>query len=194
MRTYGIIFLIMATMATQSQAAGVGIFGSYWDPSDVGSETGAGITLRLNAGQNLLMDLRGSYFSFNRQDLVAGAGNTTKLEVIPLEISIITRLSPAPDFVPYVGAGIGYYTAEGEFTVGNQKSDLDVDSEIGYSLSAGVDIKINRTFNLFAEAKYVWVTFDKARIPETASLPASGTDFEIKMNGMLVNLGLVMRW
>lgn len=190
-KTNALIVLIASCFAVHSPAAGVGVFGSYWDPSDLSSETGGGLLLRLNAGNNLLMDVRGAYYSFNRQDVVPGAGDSADLEIIPLELSLISRMAPAPDFVPYVGGGIGYYIADGEYMAGGQKATLDIDNEIGFSLMAGVDIKINRTFNLFADAKYVWVTFDKVRTGGNEAVP---TDFDIKMNGLVVSLGLIMRW
>ncbi len=189
MKKWWIMVWLVGACATQSPAAGVGVFGSYWDAGDLGTEAGYGALLRLNANRNLFIDLRASMFSFDQGGLADGAANTAKVDVTPLELVFITRLSPAPDFTPYVGGGIGYYIADGDFRVGSSKSDLDIDNELAYFLVGGLDVKITRSFNLFAEAKYIWAKFD-----EVESQEGPPAEFDIKMNGLAFNVGVIMRW
>lgn len=181
-----IVLMALGSWVTPVHAGKAGIFASHWDSKDMGSEIGFGALIRLNSGAGLQMDLRGSRFEFEKQH--AGAG-TTELELTPLELVFISPLAPAPDFRPYIGAGAGYYIAEGSYREGARETELDVSNEWGYFLLGGLDIRLARSFNFFAEAKYTRLKIDDL---ETEDVPQRLS--RVTMTGLAFNLGLMLSW
>lgn len=59
---------------------------------------------------------------------------------------------------PYVGAGIAYmYVADTEDGV---VTDLEIDDSLGLALQAGADLRISRTFTLYADVKRLFIDTD----------------------------------
>lgn len=178
------IFALVLGLASQVDAARVGLFGSHWEAGNAGEEIGYGALIRMDAGQGLFMDLRGSWYEFKQ----SSAGQSRTLRLIPLEIALLTSYPGSTEFAPYFGGGWGYYIADGDVNEGAGSTSLNIDNEFGYFLVGGLDIRLSRSVRFFAEAKYAWVRFSDVETEDGVDQP------NIKADGLAINVGLILRW
>lgn len=168
-----------ALFAQLSFAGNIGLFGSYWDTKEASDAFGGGVKLKMDMGQAVYFELRGSYFEFD--DEVEGVKAT--LDVIPAEAGFIFLLVPGRQaFRPYAGGGVGYYFMEAKVSVSGTKESLDIDDEMGYYAVAGAEFSLNRSVSLFAEAKYTWLKIKKVEELKT----------DTKLDGFGANVGLLL--
>lgn len=191
MRSMWKMMVVAGLMATQSMAGGLALFGSYWDAKDADDTFGGGAKFRANLNENVQLDVGGSYFMFEDDEM----GVDSELEVIPVEAALSFRTNIADTFAVYVGGGAGYYFVDGEMSDGGTTLDVDIDDEIGFFAQAGIEIGLGANLSLIGEVQYVWLEFDKA---ELSSSDAPGEkldiDVDLKMDGLRANAGLLFRF
>ena len=155
--------------------AGLGVFASRWDSQDYGTLTGYGVRFGWNVFDPLGLEARASYFESKDDEI-----ETT---LIPLEAALTLRIPLHRHFVPYVGAGAGYYFKDAEYPA--ETDTWDSSEEIaGYFGLAGLNLYLG-AFSLFAEAKYNLVGTDD-------DLEWRGSDVEARnsLDGLSFSAGL----
>ncbi|MGD9613663.1 MAG: outer membrane beta-barrel protein [Kiritimatiellia bacterium] len=130
--------------------AGLGVFASRWDSQDYGTLTGYGVRLGWNVVEHLGLEARASYYEAKDDEF-----ETT---LLPLEAVLVLRLPLHRHFVPYVGAGAGYYFKDAEYE--DDTETWESSEEVaGYFGLAGLNLYLGGV-SLFAEAKYNLVGTD----------------------------------
>ena len=154
--------------------AGIGVFGSWWDSQDFGRLEGYGLRLGWNLLGDLGLEARGSYLEADSSRL-----ETT---LIALEGALTWRFPMGRHVAPYIGAGVGYYMKDAEYT----DADTWEDSEdvAGYFGLGGLNLYLG-PLSLFAEAKYNLVGTD-----EDLHWRGSDVDAQNSLDGLSVNAGL----
>ena len=155
--------------------AGLGVFASRWESQDYGTLTGYGLRLGWNVFDPLGLEARASYFESKDDEI-----ETT---LIPLEAALVLRLPLHRHFVPYVGAGAGYYFKDADYD--DESGTWDTSEDVaGYFALAGLNLYLGAV-SLFAEAKYNLVGTDD-------DLQWRGSDVEAKnsLDGFSYSAGL----
>jgi hypothetical protein len=83
MRRLAIAVMGLGLLCTGAQAGGLGVFGSYWNPSDGDETFGAGAKLRAGAGP-FYFGVRGTYYDDISEDV---GDDDDDLQVIPVDVS-----------------------------------------------------------------------------------------------------------
>ncbi len=121
--------------ASLCYGGGLGVFISQFDPDDdnVDSTTGGGAKLQL--GDTLGLELRGSYFD---DDLVT---------IMPADVGAFLKFPLGDSPVSLYGqGGVTWYFLDSD--------DVEIDDEVGWYAGGGVEIGLGDGLALFAEAQY----------------------------------------
>jgi outer membrane protein W len=111
-----------------------------------------------------------------------------KLELKPVVANVQWHFARSSMFSPYIGAGVAWVRA------GNlSNSDLDlagigtvkIDKKVTYDGNAGVIIGFGSTFAVAADAKYIKYEPDAK---------AAGNTEKLKLNPLVISVGLKLRW
>ncbi len=184
-------------VAISCAAGGWGLMGAYWNTADGSDSIGAGGRLSVEMIRGIQLELRVSHFSDIASDK---AGYSIDLEATPLELSMVYFHPLADRLSVYGGAGIGkyYFSADvrGPETVpargktGNQYGTNLVMGAEWTLLDSGALYGATQAI-VFGELMYRIVNA-RNLIPEPAP---EGTRFgRADLNGVGVNIGLMMRW
>ena len=168
-----------------ARAGGLGIYGANWSPNDADAGYGAGAKLQF--GDTVALELRGSYFQ-DLSDDVDSIGLDVDLEVLPLEVGLVIKIPTDSAITPYIGGGGGYYQMEvtAENILGHSET-IDIDDEIGWYGVGGLEIAISEGVAIFGEAQYrkVEATAQGDDVDEIEE------DVEIDLTGIGFNAGLM---
>ncbi len=192
MKKWLTVVAVVGVFLSHAYGANLGGFASRWDTQDLDNTWGVGGLLRTDLDRNLQMDIRGSYFKFTR----AAGGVKSMAEVIPLEVGLMWKFPLDHQFTLYAGGGGGYYLADGNFKYRGNTVDVDLEDEFGYFALGGAEVKIGKSLRFFGEAKRTWLKFEKAEYM-AADRPGNNAmlfDGDLKMNGLAINLGLLLRF
>lgn len=156
-----------------SHGSGVefGAFAASLDSDDLGEGYGGGVKLELNPIDLISIDARASWIQFDDTDI----------DMVPLEAAALLNLPLFWEhFVPYIGAGVGYYLFDG--------SGADLDDEVGFFPLAGLEVGLH-SISFLAEARWLFLETDVAGAKgELRNL----TDADV--DGFGVNLGVLFRF
>jgi len=160
----GILGLLLVPAKTKLLAVEVGGYGWYLG-FDGGEGYGAGVVVREDLLEFLMVDFRTGYFeSINPITYM-----------IPVEGSVLARI-PFPVVSPYAGLGLGYYNFIGGGT--------DVDSVFGYFGTLGAEASLG-DWKVFFEGRYQLLE------PEAQSTGFSYTKGEkVDLSGFGLALGV----
>ena len=86
-----IMLIVVGVSAGVASAAGVGVFGSYWDTDDLGRGYGGGLKFNADLADYLAVELRASCIT--QFDDWKGDDD---LFVIPLEVGLLLNFPPPP--------------------------------------------------------------------------------------------------
>ncbi len=176
-----IAVIAIGMIAQVSFAAGLGIFGSYWDTKDADDEIGFGAKIKLDLTPQMALEVRGSYFEFDER--IQGTRST--LEIIPVEAGLMYRLPTGNTSSFYFGGGAGYYLMDAEVRFAdNNRENLDVDDEFGWFVAGGLEIPLAVNLGIFAEAKYTWLEMKRVE----------GLETDVKLDGFGANAGVIFKW
>jgi hypothetical protein len=168
----------LGMLCTGAQAAGVGVFGSYWNPDAGDGVFGAGARLRGGVGP-FYLGVRGTYY----EDISKALSQpVVDLQAIPVDATVGLQWAPIDELELYGGGGATYYfldTSEGQ-----------IDDEVGWLLEAGAELTIATHIGVFGEAVWrdVQGTVEGDRIGDINHHRA-----DINLDGFTVNVGLVFR-
>jgi len=174
------IAVIFSTSAMADN--GLGLYGSYWKPSDGDDAFGPGIGISAEMIPGLNLEIRGAYF-----DNVLKDDNPTELEVIPLDAMLALK-GPLADRLDIYG-GIGFTYA---FLDSNGSADS---GELGFLLGGGLNFEVSENEAYYggtAASLFVEVMYRSLDVDVTA--PGATESDNIDLSGIGVNAGLMIRW
>lgn len=187
------LFLLSTPIARAEH--GWGLFGSYWDTSDVGGAPGLGLCLGAEILPHTLLDFRISYF-----DGFSAEGNGAELEMsaTPFEFGLLIQSDDNKPVQFSAGLGGGYYSVSAEVVSGGTViGDPDIDSQMGFYMLGGAEYAFTRDVEsinatratLFGEVMYRSVELDRVQTGGGSLVINEGN-----MSGLGVNIGLKLRW
>jgi len=171
--------LLFATILipTFAMAGALGGYFSHIDTEDGGESDGFGGKLVLNYSESASLDIRAALFD--------DFENIDDLELIPVEIGLTFFLGKLDQFRPYLGLGAGYYLLDSELA--------EIDDEIGWYGTFGLQLPVADTLSLFVEGQY-------RQIEGTYE----GSDFDLDnfnndradldLEGLSLNAGILFVW
>lgn len=163
-----VLTVLLMSAAVPAFAGSFGIYGSYWDSSDVEETYGGGVRVGFNFLKWLELEFHGTYYDDFEEDVV-------EVSAIPIDGGLRFNFLADRKVNPFIGAGVTYYLMDA--------NEFEIDDEFGYYAQAGLEFGGNTKF--FAEA--MW------RILE-ATADDGITDEEVDFDGFGVNLGVNWRW
>jgi hypothetical protein len=170
--TLALALLLVAVVP--SYAGSVGVYGSYWDGSDVGSTSGAGVRVGFDMFKWMELEFKGTYYSDFSQDI---ENEDFKLTALPVDGGIRFNFLPKSKFNIYAGAGVTYY-----FMDTNLGS---VNDEFTYYGEAGMEIGGEKT-KFFVEA--LWRDLNTT-VDETST-----SSSDVSFSGISANVGVNWKW
>jgi hypothetical protein len=155
-----VLSLVIGGCGSTGSGTEFGVFGTYLEGGDLGAGYGGGAKLEANPIDLVSIDGRASWVSFDDGG-----------DVIPLEVAGLINLPLLGErFVPYVGAGVGYYIFDESL----------IDDEWGYFPVVGLEVGLQK-FSLMAEARWLFLE------PDAGSSDVDG-------DGVGANVGLIWRF
>lgn len=184
--------------SNKGKTMGLGLEAGYVMPSedDFGKAPAFGLSFFYSLSKQFRVELK-SYFSpidveNDPEGLSAGT-----LNVIPLQLSLQYRLRISRRFIPYVGAGVGYYLNNFSVENNDQWQNLGfeinekVDSVLGYHFGAGIDFFIKPNMAINIDVRYSIASFDGSyTITEEVSGISHGGNIEGDLNHLSLGAGI----
>jgi outer membrane protein W len=182
----------------KGKTMGLGLEAGYVIPSEdnFGKAPAFGLSFFYSLSKQFRVELKGTFFPCEVENDPEGLGAGT-LNVIPLQLSLQYRLGLSRRFIPYVGAGVGYYLNNFSLENSDQWQNLgfnineEVDSVFGYHFGAGIDyfIKTNMAVNI--DVRYCIASFDGSyTITEELSGISHGGNIEGDLNHLSFGAGI----
>lgn len=168
------IVVLLVAAAAPSFAGSFGVYGSYWDGSDVGTTAGAGVRIGFDFFKWLEMEFHGTYYTNFEEEFES---SDFELTALPVDGGLRFNLLPEKKFNIYFGAGVTYYFMDTNLG--------QVDDEFTYYGDAGIEFGGEKT-KFFIEA--VWRDLDT-----TVDDPTTG-DPEVDFSGISGNVGVNWSW
>jgi hypothetical protein len=195
MKTFLLTALAVALLlpAFGAQASGLAIFGSYWDTDALDDTAGAGVKFSLPLGQSFNLDLRGTYYEpFDRDALSDEVDDlfddevdreifNSEIDIIPIEAGFSFNLGQGA-VRPTLGAGVSYFMLDHD--------RFDIDDEVGWYGSVGLDFAREGSVGFFLEGLYRTAEGEVTEDEEDV-------DFErvtFDLDGFAANAGVVFRF
>jgi outer membrane protein W len=144
-----------------------------------------GLDLSYRIGKTTVVFLHSDYFSVN--------GSTTlteeeaKLTITPIEAGMRIFLAKGK-FVPYLGAGAGYYSVKEEVSIGNETNEFSA-NEVGFFAEGGLKFYFTNSLYVDIKGKYLFLNI----VPEENIVNSNGGFIyleERKLNGFSLMGGL----
>jgi outer membrane protein len=135
-------------------ALGVGaIAGS---DADVSTEVVPSLTLTYFFHKNFAVELFCCFAKHeaDAEGSISGLGEVADFWIFPPALTLQYHFDSRGGFKPYVGAGIQYIHF---FNEGSRYGNVDIDSAVGFTLQAGVDVELGRGWYLNADVKKTWL-------------------------------------
>jgi outer membrane protein W len=167
----------------KGKTMGLGLEAGYVMPSEdnLGNSPAFGLSFFYSLSKQFRVELKSGFFPINVENdperLSAGT-----LNVIPLQLSLQYRLRISPGFIPYLGAGVGYYLNNFSLENSDQWQNLgfdineEVDSVFGFHFGAGIDFFIKPNMAVNIDVRYSIASFDGSYtiIDEVSGISQSG--------------------
>lgn len=135
-------------------ALGVGtIAGS---DADVSTEVVPSLTLTYFFHKNFAVELFCCFAKHeaDAEGSISGLGEVADFWIFPPALTLQYHFDSRGGFKPYVGAGIQYIHF---FNEDSRYGSVDIDSAVGFTLQAGVDVELGRGWYLNADVKKTWL-------------------------------------
>lgn len=179
--------LVLALCAGPAAANSVGLFASYYAPSDTSAEAGLGVDVQF--GSKVEFEIRLAVYDALLTD---AKPNEYRLQATPLDFGLNYNFGSAKTVTPYVGGGISYmsFTFDGDSTrTAGQPRGAGIDAEIEIYAQFGLDFQLNTNWKMWAEV--VLRTVDAEVESDDLGL---GLDQKVDMSGPAFNIGLAVQW
>ncbi len=179
--------LVLALCAGPASANSVGLFASYYAPSDTSGEAGLGVDLEF--GSQVEFEIRWAVYDALLTDRDP---NEYRLQATPLDFGLNYNFGGGSKVTPYLGGGVSYMTfsfdGDASRTTG-QPRGAAIDPEVQLFVQAGVDFQINTNWKASLEVVYRDVDAEV----ESDDL-GLGLDQKVDMSGPVANFGLAVQW
>ena len=180
------ILALLVGMASQAQAARLGIHGAYSNGGNVEeSEIGFGGQLELPINPILSVELAVTKFS----DEIAGNNLTIDQDLTSVGLSAVFRKALGPQLEGYMLFGANYNSIDTDISFTNQQvantinSNMELDDELGFHIGGGLNFVLTYNMELFTEYRYTFLETEN----ETA-LPGSEEEYQYDFG--LAKMGL----
>lgn len=186
-----VCLLGLFALATAPLSAGsLGVGYASWDTDTADDDQGAMVRVEVDLGSKLDLEVRASFFDSFRQ--VSGS-RLFEIEATPIDLGVNYDFSP--------GSRVSFYLAGGATMLLISPNDQDTvfeppsrprsQEELGWYGGVGVDLRIARSWILFAEALYRDAS-GEVRGRDLTSEPV--VDFEVDFGGVSGTVGLAFTW
>jgi outer membrane protein W len=176
----------------------IGVHAGYASMSEdqFGGAPAFGLNLTYNFSKNLRFEIRGSFISSDTENSVDGFGEGT-LKVKPVQASIQYLFNAGKKFVPYLGAGAGYYLNDLSIEGNSQWQQLgfiineEADGAFGFHFGGGMDYFFNPNMAFNLDVRYCIVSVDGTYsiTEEVSGLSYSG-ELSADMNPIILSAGI----
>jgi outer membrane protein W len=182
----------------KGKTMGLGLEAGYVMPREdnYGKTPAFGLSFFYSLNKQLRVELKGYFSPIDVENDPEGLSAGT-LNVIPLQLSLQYRLRISRRFIPYVGAGVGYYLSNLSVENSDEWQRLgfninqEVDSSLGYHFGAGIDYFINSNMAINVDARYCIASFDGSyTITEEVSGISHGGNIEGEHNHLFFGAGI----
>jgi len=184
--------------AGKSKTMGLGLEAGYIIPSDdnFGKTPAFGLSFFYSLSKQFRVELKGYFSPIDVENNPEGLSAGT-LNVIPLQLSLQYRLSISRRFIPYAGAGVGYYLNNFSVESNDQWQNLgfdiseEADSVFGYHFGAGIDYFIKSNMAVNIDIRYCIASFDGSyTITEEVSGISQSGNIEGDLNHIFFGIGI----
>jgi len=153
-------------ISNNGKTRGLGLDAGYVMPSgnNFSKSMALGVNLFYSLSNQFRVELKATVFAGKVENDPEGISAGT-LAVIPLQLSIQYRLRISPRFIPYVGAGVGYYLNQFSLEGKNNWEALgykvteNYESVIGYHFGTGIDYFIKSKMVVNIDVRYAVASF-----------------------------------
>ncbi|MCF7837750.1 MAG: porin family protein [Candidatus Marinimicrobia bacterium] len=143
MKRFMFALCMVALTGTATLGAGIGLFGSHWDPDEADDALGAGVSVNFDT---VPLELRATFYP---DVSVPGAGDSL---LIPIDLGLAVNLSRSESFDIYLGAGGSYGIIDADHG--------DPDNEFGWYALGRLEVPLQRRMNVFGTIMYRGLEFD----------------------------------
>ncbi|MFC2141028.1 OmpW family protein [Acidobacteriota bacterium] len=184
--------------SSQGKTMGLGLEAGYVMPSEdnLGNAPAFGLSFFYSFSKQFRVELKGCFFPTEAGNDPEGLSAGT-LNVIPLQLSLQYRLGTSGRFIPYVGAGVGYYLNNFSVEKSDQWQNLgfdiseEVDSVFGYHFGAGIDYFIKPNMAVNIDVRYSIASYDASySITEEVSGISHSGNIEGDINYLSLGAGI----
>ena len=185
-------------ISDNGKTMGLGLEAGYIMPSDdnFGNAPAFGLSFFYSLSKQFRIELKGYFSPIEAGNDPEGLSAGT-LNVIPLQLSLQYRLNSSRRFIPYVGAGVGYYLNNFSVENSDQWQNLgfnineEVDSVFGYHFGAGIDYFIKPNMAVNIDVRYSIASFDGSyTITEAVSGISHSGNIEGDLNHLSFGAGI----
>jgi hypothetical protein len=181
---------VVALSFTPASASGFAVYGTWFDTDDAGDAAGIGASYAWNLSDMVDLEARAAWYEELTdeplEDLFTGATPIeTGLTIIPVELGLRFNFARDSTFWnPWFGLGVSYFVLDTD--TGN------IDDEIGYYGTFGSTFGDGKGADFFAEVGY---RFSEATVTGFDVDQDNVLDeFDVKLNGPYVNVGVSWKW
>ena len=185
-------------ISSKGKTMGLGLEAGYVMPSEdnFGKSPAFGLSFFYSLSKQFRVELKGYFSPIDVENDPEGLGAGT-LNVIPLQLSLQYRMNISRRFIPYLGAGVGYYL--NNFSVENSDQwqrlgfniNEEVDSVFGYHFGAGIDYFIKPNMAVNIDVRYAIASFDGSFvITEEVSGISHGGNISGDLNHIFFGVGV----
>lgn len=184
--------------SVKNKTIGLGLEAGYVTPSEdnFGKAPAFGLSFFYSFSKQFRVELKGYISSIDVENNPEGLSAGT-LNVIPLQLSLQYRFNISRRFIPYVGAGVGYYLNNFSLENSDQWQNLgfnineEVDSVFGYHFGAGIDYFIKSNMAVNIDIRCCIASFDGSyTITEEVSGISQGGNIEGDLNHISFGVGI----
>lgn len=184
--------------SNKSRTMGIGLEAGYVMPSEdnFGKSPGFGLSFYYSLSKQFRVELKGYFSPVSVENDPEGLSAGT-LNAIPLQLSLQYRLRISRHFIPYLGAGVGYYLNQFSLEDSAQWQNLgfdineEVNSVFGYHFGAGIDYFIKPNMAVNIDVRYCIASFDGSfTITEELSGISHGGNIEGDLNHLSFGAGI----
>jgi len=188
-----VIALIALPLSAQSNDVGLWVSTAQLkDSSGLSFDNADGFGVSLNHfwTVSLSTEIGATWLRADTAIDIAGARalDAGRLKILPITANVQWHFARGSLFSPYIGAGVAYVSSDDLSSndlnlagVGRVK----IDDKASWDANAGMNFGIGRSFAIAADAKYINYEPDAT---------AAGTTEKLKLNPLVVSVGVRLRW